>query len=235
MKFYGLHRLTAAAISAHKNGRKFTPENCRGSVGIFYASDIPGNGFCGRTMAFGTAIQATSIPEYIFTINKLLDDGATITAEGAREIGRTLYCSYIQGVRSAQTIQVEDEVQTEVEVQLEEVPEDRQVESEDSQVDEVETETEELVEDTETESDETGDDSLDDSSESDEGGTPSSGVQVDWDYAESFIDTGSSKSEAKSNLEKYAREFGIELDKRSKFENMMIEFKSAVNGDSDGS
>lgn len=52
---------------------------------------------------------------------------------------------------------------------------------------------------------------------------------IDLDYAKSIgEDESLSKTEAKSKLEEYAREFGYELDKRSKFENMIVELEELL-------
>lgn len=52
---------------------------------------------------------------------------------------------------------------------------------------------------------------------------------IDMDYAKSIgEDESLSKTEAKSKLEEYAREFGYELDKRSKFENMIVELEELL-------
>lgn len=52
---------------------------------------------------------------------------------------------------------------------------------------------------------------------------------IDLAYAKSIGEDDSlSKTEAKSKLEEYAREFGYELDKRSKFENMIVELEELL-------
>lgn len=52
---------------------------------------------------------------------------------------------------------------------------------------------------------------------------------IDLDYAKSIgEDESLSKTEAKTKLEEYARKFGYELDKRSKFENMIVELEELL-------
>lgn len=52
---------------------------------------------------------------------------------------------------------------------------------------------------------------------------------INVDYAKSIgEDESLSKTEAKTKLEEYARKFGYELDKRSKFENMIVELEELL-------
>jgi hypothetical protein len=50
---------------------------------------------------------------------------------------------------------------------------------------------------------------------------------VDWTYAESLYDEDD-KSGSKVKLELYARDFGVELSRRSSFDNMLKDFKENV-------
>ena len=193
-KFFGIKQYTEAAIKAHADGEPFNPNGCSGNISMLYYEDTSKGDFVGIEMAFGTSIRAYHIPEYIYTINSLLDKGAEINHQSATNL-RVIQCSYTLVVTDVEEENVEEEN-----------VEDENVE------DSIATTTEPFI----PASPEL--EYVDDSPEEVIEKLPN------WDFAEAFS-KGGSKSEAKKNLETYAREFGVELSRKQKFEDMMITFR----------
>jgi len=52
----------------------------------------------------------------------------------------------------------------------------------------------------------------------------------DFEYAQSLLDVDEEK-ESRIKLEEYAREFDVELSRRKRFNNMMVDFKAAYNAE----
>ncbi len=199
-RFYGIKKYTHAAIKAHADGNPFNPNGCKGAVTMFYYDDGAKGSFTAPEMAFGTAIRSNSLPEYVYTVNSLLDKGAEVNADSAYALGVIFHCNY--------TLEVKEDDADPVEVVSEDAKEPQETDVlETVYDDEIET-SPDLSEDPLPESEATEDDPT----------TP------DWEYAESFalLDT---KTEAKKALETYAQEYGVELSCKQKFEDMMKNFR----------
>ncbi|MCP3921286.1 MAG: hypothetical protein GY714_01745 [Desulfobacterales bacterium] len=194
-RYYGVKNFTKAVIKSHASGKPFNPAACRGTLEVFYYNDEQKGGYKGKDMSFGTCIRATCMPEYVYTLNLLLDKGANIIAASATSHGILTQCSY--------TLEETDEFTNE-KPQVEDHP-IRGTEKEKTSVDET------------TESSES-------STDMPEPTTSESRNLPDWDYAESMSE-GVSKTDAKKALEAYALEFGVDLNRGQKFETMMQNFR----------
>ncbi len=197
-RYYGIKRFTQEAVDAHAVGKPFNPSGCRGSLSVFYHNDEQTSDFKGVDMSFGTSIRAMSLPEYVYTLNLLLDKGAVINVASATALGIIIQCSY--------TLEANDE-STNTKPQVEDHPIRGQ------------TPEKAFVDET-TESSE----SSTDLSEPEQNTTENeSRILPDWDYAESLKEDVS-KSDAKKALEFYAHGFGVKLSRKLKFEDMMKNF-----------
>lgn len=205
-RFFGIKKYTEAAIKSHADGKPFNPNGCRGNISMLYYNDEAKGDFAGVEMAFGTSIRACNLPEFIYTINKLLDKGADINALSATNLGHVIQCSYTLEVKHELDVTGTPEIK-----QVEEEPIKEQSGKED-----VVSETEELQANSE--------DVL--GSEVDVQEATSKDLP-DWHFAESLSVFGT-KSECKIALEDYARKFGVELNRQQKFENMMKNFRAEM-------
>ena len=208
-RFFGIKRFTQEAIDSHQRGKPFIPSGCRGKIQLVYYNDESPEGFPGSLQIHGNQITATSFPEYIHTLNHILDKGADINVNSAIQNGRFLTCGFTLSMEAAdaKTISPEAEIQDTDEQETVEA----EVEAVADQGD-VETEAEKLPESTEDES------------------TSTIKTSPDWDHAKSLMDTDR-KCGAKQALKEYAAEFDIKLNKVQKFANMMKHFKAEFDGD----
>ncbi len=211
-RYFGIKKFTQAAIDAHASGKPFHPAGCRGNISMYYCNDEQTGEFKGVDMSFGTCIRCTSTPEYIYTLNLLLDKGANIIVDSATSLGIITQCSYTLEDSIATT--TEPFVPPSPELEASDEPANTKPQVEDHPIRGITPEkafVDEIAESPESTAD------LSEPTKSENRNLP------DWDYAQSLSE-GVSKSDAKKKLESYAHEFGVNLNRQQKFENMMQNF-----------
>ena len=208
-RFFGIKRFTKEVIDSHQKGKPFIPSGCRGNIQIVFYDDGAPEGFSGGIQIIGRMITATSFPEYVHTLNHLLDKGADIIINSAIQSGRLLTCGFTLSTEAddAKTISPEAEIQDTNEQETVKA----EIENVAKQGD-AETEAEKLQGSTEDES------------------TSTINISPDWDHAKSLMDTDR-KCGAKQALKEYAAKFDIKLNKAQKFANMFKHFKAEFEGD----
>lgn len=211
-RFHGIKEFTRIAVLRHGEGDPFKPAGCKGNLSAIYYDETAPEGFGGSIMAFGTLVRASCLPEYIYTINHLLDMGAEIKHISANfGLGGLVTCTYLldQNTYAIQKAKLENENASES-AKAEDEPSEEVAESVEKDLQPTNKELPEVS---------AGDSQHEEDGlywENPEGDVP------DWDYAETLTGT---TSEKKNALKDYASTFGIKLSKAKKFENMLKQFK----------
>jgi hypothetical protein len=216
-KYYGANRFVEAAIKAFDQGKPFNPAGCRGFANLFtYDENIVGE-YHGRKSTLGNAIRAMNAQEFIASVNEALEQGRNVDHLTARSVGFQMFVA-IKGDNRVVSEEAKTQVQAEAKQEGEGVPSTLPQDSTVS-VETAENDSQPVLPAEEHKAEvESMDASAPVQSEAQQSDTP------DWDYAESLR----SSEKPKADLEAYAKQFGVELDRRKSFDSMMVYFRANV-------
>lgn len=219
IRFHGVRKLTQAIIEAHKAGKQLNPSGFRGHTLLFTYTETDTE-YKGKMLAITHTITSTSVQQFAATLNEALTQGHEVLTDRAQCVGLILRCPILRNENYEPKAEVQlqgddgffhsepegesEGTQPMVEPETPESEDIGDAESSGESIDEVQTphEDETLPE--------TPDDKSDDAR------------QVDWNIAQSLV---------KKDLEIYAREFNVELDKRKSKKNMIIDFKEVIGNE----